>query len=223
MEHQMGETLHPVKSCRRRLRLWVLVAFAVSLGTFWCVSIPNEQRDRESLNRCNHPLARTEDDPISAVADSVDLLRAPDFTFGMWVGSAHYGELDTIKIAADGQCRYVFQGIAPASGAAIDARWRRAEFVIDPKTLADLRKLLVDIDFFELKRVYRANVADGTQAWALVQASGLQKGVYCDNHFPKKFQKLHMFVVNQVIRPHRTDLLNAPVIELREARHAAGY
>src|SRR6266550_3829995 len=107
MEHQMSETLHPVKSCRRRFRLWVLVAIAVSLGTFWCVATPNEQSDRESLNRCSYPLARTEDDPISAVADSVDLLRAPDLTFSMGVGSGRDG-YDTIKIAADGQCRYVF-------------------------------------------------------------------------------------------------------------------
>jgi hypothetical protein len=204
----------------QRLRLGVLIVVTITLATFWCVANPNAKTDRESLDRCSYPLARTDDDPISALADSVDLLRAPDFKFSMGVGSAHYGEMDTIKIAADGQCRYVFHGMVPAWGAAIDPRWRRAEFVIDSKTLADLRKLLVDIDFFRLKKVYRANVADGTQAWALVQASGIKKGVYCDNHFPKKFQKLQMFILKQVIRAHDLEMHNAPVIDIEEARRA---
>ena len=83
-----------------------------------------------------------------------------------------------------------------------------------------MRKLLVEIDFFRLKKEYHANVYDGTQQWAWVKASGIQKQVYCDNHFPKPFQKLYKFIQDKVIRPHEQNLQNATVITAFEARQA---
>ena len=114
----------------------------------------------------NFPLASTVEDPASARADSVDLLGASDFSFVMGDGSGR-GGYDIIKIGADGGCEYVFsesfQRTLPDGSSVIDRRWKQATFMIDRQTLDALRRLLVDIDYFRLKKEYHANVADGTQ------------------------------------------------------------
>src|SRR5205814_114855 len=134
-----------------------------------------------------------------------DLVGAPDFAFMMRDGSGWHG-YNTIRVAADGRCRFVFCTRSlvtePDGKTFIDLKWRRIEFVIDQKTLMDLRKLLAEIDFFRLKKYYSADeIKDGTQRQVWVQASGMQKSVYCSNHFPERFQKVYTFVIEKLIRP----------------------
>jgi hypothetical protein len=150
-------------------------------------------------------------------ANTVNVMGASDFKFSMGDGSGWHG-YNTIKVCADGKCQYVF----------VDRRglsWRRGDFVVDPRTLRELRELLVEIDFFRLKETYHdPNIADGIQRWAWVEAYGMHKSVYCNNRFPEPFQELYTFVQKKVIRPHEEELQNAPMIDQQEARQAAvGY
>jgi hypothetical protein len=132
---------------------------------------------------------------------------------------------NTIKIGPDGRCQYVFfdrvQITRPDGGIAFEQRGRRTEFVIGPEVLADLRKLLVEIDFFRLKKAYYADAHDGTQRWAKLEVSGERKSVYCNNHFPPAFQKLYSFVWDKIIGSHNKELQNAQVIDLKN--DDAGY
>jgi len=88
------------------------------------------------------------------------------------------------------------------------------DFEIAPQQLADLRKLLVEIDFFRLKRAYHGHVIDGGQAWAVVQASGKQKRVYCNNAFPESFEKLFRFIYGNVVERRAEELKTLPLIDI---------
>jgi hypothetical protein len=219
--------LLPVKRPLQRLRLGVLVAVAIGLGTFWFASHPRKAKATEDRwDGVGYPLKNSEDDPISAFAGSVDLVGAPDFAFRMRFGSGLHGH-NTIKIAADGRCKFVFYTrelvTEPDGSTAIDQKWRRIEFTIDQKTLKDLRKLLAEIDFFRLKKYYASDAQDGTQREVWVQASGMQKSVYCHMHFPNRFQKVYTFVIEKLIRPREQDLADAPVIDIAEVRRAGAH
>lgn len=216
--------LFGVNRARQLLRLGILVAVAVGLGTFWFASQTRKAKATEDRwGGVGYPLASSEDDPISAFAGSVDLVGAPDFAFRMRVGGWPYG-YNTFKVAADGKCQFVFATRSivtePDGSDAIDLKWRRIEFVIDQKTLEDLRKLLVEIDFFRLKKYYGSDVQDGTHRQIWVQASGMQKKVHCHMHFPNRFQKVYTFVIEKLIRPREKGLADAPVIDFEQARQA---
>ena len=165
----------------------------------------------------NFPLSRTVDDPASADAGSVDLLSAGDFHFTMGDGSGWSG-YNVVKIGADGSCQYTFfEWVTDRDASGNEIRkpqWKRAVFSLDAGTLADLRKLLAEVDFFRLKKEYDANVEDGTQRWVKVEASGKHKGVYCNNHFPQPFKRICRFVNNRIIAAHPAQIAAARKIEL---------
>jgi hypothetical protein len=165
----------------------------------------------------DHLPAKTVDDPVSADAASVDLIGATDFHFTFGDGSGWHG-FNVVKVGPDGRCEYTFftygNSDDPETPALRVQKWRRAGFTLDPRTLAALRKRLADIDFFRLKKAYHANVYDGTQRFAKVEASGKRKGVYCDNHFPLPFQRPHAFVNERIIAVHPTEIAAAKPIQL---------
>src|SRR5258706_8161568 len=178
---------------------------------------------RHHLDRWDYagePLAGTKDDPVSAIADTFDLMNAPDFRFKIGVGSGRDG-YDTVEIRSDGSCEYTFYEIVHVRGSdnaiAYKEHRRRAKFTIDQESLVTLRKLLADTDFLRLQKVYYANVADGAQEWAMVEVGGKRKIVYCDNHFPASFRKLRRFIFGEIIGSYPDQLEKAPVVEITRA------
>jgi hypothetical protein len=173
----------------------------------------------DAYNTLNFPLSRTVDDPASADSGSVDLVGARDFRFIMGDGSGWHG-YNVIKIGADGKSEYTFsywvQG-TDSNGSRIQTQhWKCAEFSVDAGTLAELRKLLAEVNFFKLKKEYDANVEDGTQRWIKVEASGKRKGVYCNNHFPQVFMRIYGFVNDRIIAAHPVEIGAAQEIELHK-------
>ena len=80
--------------------------------------------------------------------------------------------------------------------------WQQAEFMLDAKTVAELRSRLAAVHFWTLKKEYDADVQDGTQRWAKAEASGKQKRVYCNNYFPPEFKQIYTFVEDSIIKAH---------------------
>jgi len=208
--------------CRRMIRhrhnrrFVALIACYGVLGLVWatrgCVNSPSDSSNTETF-----PLTRTVYDPASAYAGAVDLEGAVDFRLTMGDGSG-WGGYNVIKVGADGRCEYTFFVLGRetnSSGTAINTQqWKRAEFTLEAQTLAELRKLLAEVNFFKLKKEYHANVADGTQRWIKVEASGKRKGVYCDNHFPLPFMRVRGFVIDNIIRAHLAEIGAARTIQL---------
>ena len=163
------------------------------------------------------PLAGTDDDPASADAAAVDLLGAPGFRFTFGDGSGLSG-YDVLTVGADGACQYTTHVTVSTTNPSGDVEskygWRRATFTLAPQTVTELRTLLKDIDFFRLKKAYHADVHDGTQRWARVEASGKRKGVYWNNHFPDHFERLHQFVKQKILGAHRAEILASEPVEV---------
>ena len=158
------------------------------------------------------PLGRsikTEDDPVSAEAGSVDLVNAADFQFTWGDGSGMYG-YDVVKVTADGRVTYTFAD--PPNNA---TKWKYAAFTLDAQTMTDLRKLLVGMDYFRLKKVYYdAGLADGTQRFVKVIASGKRKSVYCSNYFPSPVCDVQGFVEVRIIQPHSSEIAAAQQVQI---------
>jgi hypothetical protein len=84
---------------------------------------------------------------------------------------------------------------------------------VAPEAVTELRRLLVDVDFFRLKRGYHANVHDGTQWLVKARAAGRSKRVYCNNHFPARVIALSEFVRTRVLDAHDGEIARAePVV-----------
>jgi len=67
-------------------------------------------------------------------------------------------------------------------------------WTIPPEGLASLATCVRDTGLPSMARVYRANVADGTQ-WVFWLKQGTQeKSIYCDNHFPEAIQDFAVFL-----------------------------
>jgi hypothetical protein len=159
----------------------------------------------------------TVDDPVSAEADTVDLVGAPDFHFTMGDGSG-LGGFNVIKIGADGRCEYAFfelvQGKDAKGSPVLNLQWKRAEFTLDAKTLAEFRGMLAEVNFFAMKKEYIAtNILDGTQRFAKVVASGKRKAVYCSNYFPPRFERIRVFVNDKIIAAHPAEIGAAKMIQ----------
>ena len=144
-------------------------------------------------------------DPIAIKVSTKELFNANDFTFVFGEGSGWHG-YNVIRILPDGSCQYTFTHGTP--------QWRRAQFSIDAATGHELRKLLDDIDYFQMPMSYSSGVADGTQWFVKVYAAGKKKGVYCDNYFPAKIDQLRKFVAENILAPHKNTINNAPIIQL---------
>lgn len=164
------------------------------------------------------PLARTDDDPPGRAVANADVITCEDFVFAMGEGSGWSG-YDTIRLTADGECRYTFAGPVtaradPVHGKVYEQKWLRAEFQVDLATVGTLRQLLVNIGYFRMKRAYHADVHDGTQWVVRVDAGGRVKGVYCNNFFPAEIKRLPTFVHVYILGPHQADLDAATPIDL---------
>lgn len=106
-------------------------------------------------------------------------------------------------------------GAARLAAAGVEMkRWRRAAFTVPPRTVADLRQLLVDSGYFDLKRSYSGGVADGTQWFVRARAGGREKAVWCDNHFPADVIKLNDFVRTRIVGPNRESIGNTTTVQL---------
>ena len=189
----------PVK---RRSLSWSLgscLVIIALLGAGWWQR-PSDQRRWRQWHQL--PLARTVDDPASNAAELIDWAGARDFRFAMGDGSGWHG-YNVLQIDGEGRCTYTFVELVAATDsrntAASAQQWRRATFVLDAATLRNFRKLLRDVDFFRLKKEYHADIEDGTQRWARVEASGHRKTVYCSNFFPPAFLRISRFVSERIV------------------------
>ncbi len=186
---------------RRAIPILITVAVAVLVGAR---VLTRSKRDGNA-----YILDHTVDDPAIADARSVDLINAPNFRFTFGDGSGMDG-FDVLKIGPDGQCEYTFINPTERTGR---LQWKRTAFQVDAPTLANLRKLLVDVKFLEMKKEYHSNVEDGTQRWARVEASGKRKGVYWNNYFPADFMRIYDFVNQRIIGAHLVEVKDAKIIE----------
>jgi hypothetical protein len=155
-------------------------------------------------------LAQNDRPPVRVRAE--DLLHAEDFVFTMGVGDAGLVGPDVFRV--DGSCaaRYVFR--------TRDGAWWTAEFHLSPALLAQLRKLLVEIDYPSLKRRYYAGAADGN-CWGIrVDVAGVTKKVFCDNHFPGAAIRLASFVGQEILPAHESDIRRAIRTRLRDGRNS---
>ncbi len=163
------------------------------------------------------PTVHTQADPEAVSAGQVDLLNATDFHFTIGDGSGWHG-YDVLKVDADGSCEYTYQQHAytksPDGKTMLDPGWRRANFKIDSATLLALRQALVQIDYWRLKKSYRADVADGTQRYLKIIASAHRKAIWCDNYFPSEFESIRKFTESRIIAIHRPEIDAAPAIRL---------
>ena len=156
------------------------------------------------------------------------MLASPDFLFTMGEGSGMMG-FDVIQIWPDGKCEYSYPdarpglparpvtgpATAPTTSSTALTPWRRATLHIDPATVADLRRLLVDTGYFGLKKSYYAtNVNDGTQWFVRARAGGREKAVSCNNHFPADAIRINDFVRTRVIEPNRVAVSGATPVDL---------
>ena len=202
-------TLWPRSS---RLRLPLLLAFVAALVVVLTVrscppSLPPDWDGNESRTP-NFRLSGTEDETPEAFVDDAQVLAGEDFQFLMGEGSGRDG-YDLVKLRADGSCEYTF-----GEWQLQRKVWRRAEFQVAPETVADLRRLLVEVNYFRLKRRYHADAHDGTQWLVKARAAGRAKRVYCNNHFPAKIIKLSGFVRTRLLDPHRAEIAGAKAVEL---------
>lgn len=154
---------------------------------------------------------KTGDDPVAAHAGDIDPVNAPDFAFAMGEGSGWHG-FDIIRVGADGGCEYTF--LDSTDGLPVQD-WKRATFRTDSSTVADLRRLVRDVNFFRLKKSYSSGAADGTQWFVKVDASGWRKGVWCDNYFPTEVRRLSAFVRERLLGPNQPALRTAARVDLK--------
>jgi hypothetical protein len=140
------------------------------------------------------PLDRVEEDPKRFPRGSAALADARDFVFVLGQGSAWHG-FDTLRIEASGDAVLVFGG--ETSGA-----WQKATFRLSSEELEALKRVLVAIDVFGMKRAYFALADDGSQWFVRVRAGGQQKTVILDNHFPAPIVGLSDHVRTAIVGRH---------------------
>jgi hypothetical protein len=224
-----------------------LAVVAILAAAFWFRWVPGRpvpaEWARGGASPDNSLSYDVEEDVPSSVAGDVEAVSASNFLFSMGEGGGLHG-FDVIQIWANGRCEYTYPDVrplldagsakaAPTTGSAAppdSSPFRRATFSVSPQTVADLRRLLVDVDFFNLKRAYRAPpspaanpapasarpadgagsdvsstpVDNGTQWFVRVHAGSHEKGVWCDNHFPRQIMKINDFIRTEVVEPNTT-------------------
>jgi hypothetical protein len=239
------DPIPPSSRWARWLKLAVCVAVVALLAAaFWYRWIPGRpvppEWARGGICPDNSLSFDVEEDVPSSVAGDVEAVSAPNFLFTMGEGSGLHG-YDVIQIWPNGRCEYTFPDVrplmfrppaatrpatAPASPPADLYPFRRAVFAVQPQVVADLRQLLVDIDYYNLKRAYRAPpdptatppaasakpadgaappppVAAGNQWFVRVRVGSKEKGVWCDNHFPRTIIKLNDFIRDEIVEPNQ--------------------
>lgn len=223
-------------------RAVICVAITALLAAgFWFRWIPGRPVSpgwaRGGASPDNSLTYETEDDSPATRAPDADVLNAPDFLFTMGEGSGLMG-YDVIQVWPDGKCEYSYPLVSRASALSLPAAasttapttpggavnpastavpltpWQRATFTAPPQTVTDLRKLLVDTGYFDLKRSYSGGVADGTQWFVRVRSGGREKAVACDNHFPADVIRINDFVRDRIVVPNRASITNPAAVRL---------
>ena len=154
----------------------------------------------------------SQDDLPSNVAGDVEIVSSSNFLFTMGEGGGLQG-FDVIQISPDGSCLYSYSDPAslsptqlpltrPESSARPANPWRQVRFQVPRQTVTELRQLLLDTDYFNLKRAYRSPLKDGAQWFVRVRAGSHEKSVWCDNHFPRDIMAINDFVRTQIVEPH---------------------
>jgi hypothetical protein len=234
-----------------------LAVVALLAAAFWFRWIPGRpvppEWARGGASPDNSLSYETEEDVPSSKADDVGAASSPNFLFTMGEGTGLRG-YDVIQIWPNGRCEYTYSDArspldnspaqarlarAPAPSPADLAPFRRAIFAVNPQVVADLRRLLIDINYFNLKRAYRAPPSptasppaasaqspdatpptgvppaeSGSQWFVRVHAGAHEKGVWCDNHFPRQIMTLNDFIRTQIVEPNTTARRLAAPIDL---------
>lgn len=227
------------------LKLFICLSVVALLAAgFWLRWIPGRPVPPEWARGGDSPdnslSYQTEEDVPSSVAGDMEAVSANRFLFTMGEGKGRHG-YDVIQIWPNGRCEYTFPDARTVTASSAATRpntvpgttppaelapFRRATFSVSPQVVADLRRLLVDIDYFNLKKAYRAPPSgtttppppsgqsvegvpgnptaeeDGTQWFVRVQAGSHEKAVWCDNHFPRSIMKLNDFVRTEIVEPN---------------------
>lgn len=164
----------------------------------------------------------TSPDPASVDAHLVDLINAPEFRFA-W-GDGGMGQYEVLVVSADGKADFTFPDgphlPTPQNPEYIDFSWKRAQFIVDPATMKELRDLLAAVEYWKLNRSYTSDVMDGTQWCFRVDASGKRKLVYCSNYFPPQTVRLIQFVRQHILANQKVPMAAAIVIDEASARQA---
>jgi hypothetical protein len=141
-------------------------------------------------------------------------LGSTDFALVLAQGSGWHG-FNVLRVSAAGRCefRYFFtskQVSTDRGEVYITQVWRKAGFQLSDQEQQRLRNALKAADVFGLKDEYiDERIADGTQWIVRLRAGGRQKRVYLSNRFPERLRQLSRSIREQVMAPHRMELVTA--------------
>jgi hypothetical protein len=152
-------------------------------------------------------------------------LGAADFALILAQGSDWCG-YDVLRVSAAGRCECNFFFAARQVSTFSDPRgrlrpgdtyrtqvWRRAEFRLTTQEQRALRDALEAAAFFSLQDRYDdPRIMDGTQ-WVIGVRAGQEKRITCSNSFPEPLRQLSRAVREQVMMPHKMELLTASRIK----------
>ncbi len=151
-------------------------------------------------------VATATEDPDAIDSQSFDLLAAKEFQFVFVDRNGREG-FDMLEIHPDLTCDHVFFDRMPYPA---DGIWKHAAFSIDKSVCDDLRRVLMEIRFFSMKKSYRTNTWDGIQRWVIVDAVGKHKYVGWDSYFPKEEEQIYQFLQDRILK--------TPAAEMAESK-----
>jgi len=153
-----------------------------------------------------------EPDPITLRKDQMNIVSAPDFLLVIGNGSGHDG-FDVFRIDATGSCEYTYR-FAP-SKPELPWRWKRARFTIKLQVVDRLRHEIENQRILQMMAMYRvANLADGTQKFVKLRASGQWKFIWCDNNFPHEVTSLFDYIRSEILAPNHEEIDSAEEVVL---------
>jgi hypothetical protein len=156
-----------------------------------------------TVSASSSPLASVEEDPVDYQSAKANLEQGADFVFVLGQGSGRDG-FNTLQIDATRHAVVTYT----ANGA---GKYRRLQFRLSNEEYGALRSFVLSQHFFDLKKAYRANTNDGTQWFVRVRVTGLEKRVYCDNHFPREVIAISEFVRTNIVEDRLVPDAGAPL------------
>jgi antitoxin component YwqK of YwqJK toxin-antitoxin module len=152
------------------------------------------------------------------------ILGSPDFAFILRQGSGLSG-YTTFRVSASGLCEFTYFVIEERLATEADANqvihgmgWRRTEFQLSSEMQRQLRDALMAARVLRLRAEYAdQHVDDGTQWEVGLRVAGEEKRVFCSNRFPVVLVELSRTIRDQIIVPHRMEVLTASRVEPRQA------
>jgi hypothetical protein len=140
-------------------------------------------------------------------------LGAADFAFILAQGSVLEG-YNTLRVSAAGRCQYRYSVLETEVSGTGDiyntSVWREATFQLTDEMQRQLRDALKAADLFALNDDYvNRRIMDGTQWVVRLRAGGKEKRIYCSNAFPGRLRPLSRTLREQIMVPHRMELLTA--------------